>query len=229
MKIDVRYKLLLLILISIASFLVKDLLYGSILFAVVCIITLSMGQRFSMLKYILIYIMLVIFELLAPYIPKILQSTLLMLTLCLRMFMPMILYARTFITTTSVSEIITAMYSMKIPPPLTITLAVTMRFFPSAKEELNFINDAMKLRGFNLSLKNLFTQPGLIFEGMMTPMMMRASTIAEELSAASITRGIDNPNPRTSFNKLKITIKDTVLTISFLLMISSVVAIKYIL
>lgn len=229
MKIDVRYKLLLLILISIASFLVKDLLYGSILFAVVCIITLSMGQRFSMLKYILIYIMLVIFELLAPYIPKILQSTLLMLTLCLRMFMPMILYARTFITTTSVSEIITAMYSMKIPPPLTITLAVTMRFFPSAKEELNFINDAMKLRGFNLSLKNLFTQPGLIFEGMMTPMMMRASTIAEELSAASITRGIDNPNPRTSFNKLKITIKDTVLTISFLLMISSVIAIKYIL
>ena len=225
-KLDVRYKMLLLLLISIVSFSTKDLYYGSIIFAVVCVISFLIGQPSMVLKHTTVYVCLVAVQLLAAYLPRGLRSFLLMLSIFFHMFMPMLLYAKTFIVSTTVSEMITAMYAMKIPRSLTITLAVALRFFPSAGEELGLIGDAMKLRGIRISAKNLLTRPAIVFEGMMMPMMMRASTIADELSAASITRGIDNPEPRSSYIKLHISAADTALMVLFALMICGVAVAK---
>ena len=83
------------------------------------------------------------------------------------------------------------LYAMKIPRAFVITFAVAMRFFPTAKEEISYVRDAMSLRGIGFSLRNLRLRPALVFEGFITPLLVRASTIAEELSAASITRGLD--------------------------------------
>ncbi|MFV0399145.1 MAG: energy-coupling factor transporter transmembrane component T [Oscillospiraceae bacterium] len=226
MILDVRYKMLLLVLVSILPFFVKDLLFGSILFAVVCIISFSMGQGKATLKYAAAYIGVVALQFLAPHFPWVLRSIFLMLALCMRMFLPVLLYARTFAATTAVSEIINGMYAMRMSRALTISLAVALRFFPSVKEELHAIRDAMKLRGLIFSARNLLARPALVFEWVMVPMMMRASTIADELSAASITRGIDNPGARTSFTPLRITARDTVIVIVFGLMICGVVAAK---
>ena len=97
---------------------------------------------------------------------------------------------------TVVSEMVTGLYAMKIPRAFVITFAVAMRFFPTAKEEISHVRDAMSLRGIGFSLRNLRLRPALVFEGFITPLLVRASTIAEELSAASITRGLDNPVSR---------------------------------
>ena len=131
------------------------------------------------------------------------------------MCMPIMLYGQTFLKTTAVSEMVTGLYAMKIPRAFVITFAVAMRFFPTAKEEISHVRDAMSLRGIGFSLRNLRLRPVLVFEGFIVPLLVRASTIAEELSAASITRGLDNPVPRTSFMKLNITFKDTFLTFLF--------------
>ncbi|WP_329886438.1 energy-coupling factor transporter transmembrane component T [Pseudoramibacter faecis] len=226
MKLDVRYKFLLLILISIVAFSAKDIIYGSIVFIIVCLLSFLLGQRKKTIKFTAAYVLLLLFIIFSKYMPAVLSSMILMIVLCIRMCMPVMLYGQTFLKTTAVSEMVTGLYAMKIPRAFIITFAVAMRFFPTAKEEISHVRDAMSLRGIGFSLRNLRLRPALVFEGFMAPLLVRASTIAEELSAASITRGLDNPAPRTSFIKLGITFKDTFLTFIFAAMLVSVLLMR---
>ena len=221
MKLDVRYKFFLLILISVVAFSAKDIVYGSIVFIAVCSISFLLGQRKKTIKFTAAYVLLLLFIIFSKYMPATLSSMILMVVLCIRMCMPIMLYGQTFLETTSVSEMVTGLYAMKIPRAFIITFAVAMRFFPTAKEEIFHVRDAMSLRGIGFSLRNLRLRPALVFEGFITPLLVRASTIAEELSAASITRGLDNPAPRTAFIKLSMTFKDTFLTLIFTVMLVS--------
>lgn len=138
-------------------------------------------------------------------------------TLFIRVMIPVVLFASTFIATTKVSELIAAMYSLKIPRSITITFAMVLRFFPTFSEEIHNIYDAMKLRGIALSWKNVFTRPVLILEAIAIPIVMRSASIAEELSASAVTRGIDNPAQRTSFIQLKVHAKDWMVLCFFLI------------
>lgn len=221
MKLDVRYKFFLLILISVVAFSAKDIVYGSIVFIAVCSISFLLGQRKKTIKFTAAYVLLLLFIIFSKYMPTTLSSMILMVVLCIRMCMPIMLYGQTLLKTTSVSEMVTGLYAMKIPRAFIITFAVAMRFFPTAKEEISYVRDAMSLRGIGFSLRNLRLRPALVFEGFITPLLVRASTIAEELSAASITRGLDNPASRTAFIKLSMTFKDTFLTLIFTVMLVS--------
>ena len=226
MKLDVRYKFFLLMLIGVVAFFAKDIIYGSMVFIIVCLLSFLIGQRKKTIKFIVFYIFLLLFIVFSKYVPVTLSNMMLMIVLCMRMCMPILLYGQTFLRTTPVSEMVTGLYAIRIPRSFIITFAVAMRFFPTAKEEISHVRDAMSLRGIGFSWLNLRRRPGLVFEGFIPPLLVRASTIAEELSAASITRGLDNPAPRTAFIKLNITVKDTFLTVIFTLLLISVVLLR---
>lgn len=222
MNPDVRYKFFLLILVSAAAFSAKDILYGSLVFSVVCVLSFLLGQRKKAFKFAAVYAVLVLFILFSALVPAVLRGMILLIVLCVRMCMPIMLYGQTFLKTTPVSEMVTGLYAMRIPRGFVITFAVAMRFFPTVKEEIGYVRDAMTLRGLGLSPRNLRTRPLLVFEGFITPLLVRASAIAEELSAASITRGLDNPAPRTAFIKLRVTPGDTLLTLLFALALAGI-------
>ncbi|WP_312699876.1 energy-coupling factor transporter transmembrane component T [Sedimentibacter sp.] len=214
------------IIVSVTSFMAKDIMYGSCVFAVVCILVCLLGQGITAAKNIVLYIIIIALMGLAPFMPAVLRSIVLMTALCIRMFMPVVLYARAFTKATPISDVITGMYSLKLPRSLVITFAVAMRFFPTAKEELRNINDAMRLRGMGFSFSNFVRHPVYLFEGFCTPMMMRAATISEELSASAITRGLDNPQPRSAFRKLRITFSDIAITVLFSIALCAVIVVK---
>lgn len=153
---------------------------------------------------------------LCAFLPQAIETILSIFTLFIRVMIPVVLFASTFIATTKVSELIAAMYSLKIPRSITITFAMVLRFFPTFSEEIHNIYDAMKLRGIALSWKNVFTRPVLILEAIAIPIVMRSASIAEELSASAVTRGIDNPAQRTSFIQLKVHAKDWMVLCFFL-------------
>ena len=140
---------------------------------------------------------------------------------------PVVLFASTFIATTKVSELIAAMYSIRIPKSITITFAMTLRFFPTFGEEVHNIYNAMKLRGITVSFRNLFTRPVLLFEAMVIPVIMRSVSIAEELAASAVTRGIDNPAKRTSFVVLKIKKSDLLILAVFVVLSAVLFFVKY--
>ena len=112
------------------------------------------------------------------------------------------------ISTTKVSEFLSAMNRVHAPKKLVIPLAVMLRYVPTIREDWRYIKDAMKMRDVSPSLKGLLTNPGMTVDCIYVPLMMAASKAADELSIASVTRGIENPKPRTCLVQIRFRIAD---------------------
>lgn len=107
------------------------------------------------------------------------------------------------LSTTKVSEFLSAMNRIHAPKKLVIPLAVMLRYIPTIQEDWHYIKDAMKMRDISPSLKGLLTNPAMTVNCIYVPLMMAASKAADELSIASVTRGIENPKPRTCLVQIK--------------------------
>lgn len=109
-------------------------------------------------------------------------------------FMPGILTGMYLVSTTTVSEFICAMERMHVPQQITIPLSVMFRFFPTVVEEAGSINKAMAMR----DIKFGGTKALQMIEYRLIPMMTCSVKIGQELSAASLTRGLGGPCRRTN-------------------------------
>ncbi len=124
-------------------------------------------------------------------------------------FLPGFLTAYFLLTTTTVSEFVASMEKLKLPKQITIPMAVMFRFFPTIFEEWNAINDAMRMR--NVRFKG--SKAGAMLEYRIVPMLMCSVKIGEELSCASLTRGLGGPVKRTNTCEIKLKLQDAVILI----------------
>ena len=113
-------------------------------------------------------------------------------------FMPGILTGMFVVSTTTVSEFIAAMEKLHISQKITIPLAVMFRFFPTVVEEAGSINKAMAMRDIKFGGKKALK----MIEYRLIPMMTCSVKIGQELSAASLTRGLGGPDKRTNICKI---------------------------
>ena len=129
--------------------------------------------------------------------------------------LPILMMGYYTITTTKVSEFIASMEKSNIPRDIIIPVSVVFRYIPSVFEEIRSITNAMKMRGFGLNVKSL-KNPLKLIEFYMIPILISAVKTADELSAASLTRGLSNPNPRTHLLEVRLTKLDYILlTVTF--------------
>lgn len=124
-----------------------------------------------------------------PNGPKFLASSFTIIVSYARKIFPCLIVGAMVLQKTPVRELMVALRKWHIPQSLIIPLSVTVRYFPALKEETRYIRDAMKLRDIHGVQK---------FECLLVPLVISATTTAEELAAAAITRGIENPAPKTS-------------------------------
>ena len=89
------------------------------------------------------------------------------------------------LTTTKVNEFLSAMNRVRAPKKLVIPMAVMLRYIPTIQEDWRYIKDAMRMRDVSPSLAGFLTHPGM-----------------------TVTRGIENPNPRTCIVQIKCGISD---------------------
>lgn len=122
-------------------------------------------------------------------------------------FGPSIAMAYYVVTTTTVSEFVAGMERLHMPRQITIPMAVMFRFFPTVMEEWHAIGDAMKMRGIRLR----GGKAGSILEYRLVPMLMCSVKIGEELSAASLTRGLGGPVKRTNICNIGIRVQDVLM------------------
>jgi len=113
-------------------------------------------------------------------------------------FLPGILTGMYVVSTTTVSEFICAMERMHVSQKITIPLAVMFRFFPTVVEEAGSINKAMAMRDIKFGGRKAFK----MIEYRLIPMMTCSVKIGQELSAASLTRGLGGPSKRTNICKI---------------------------
>lgn len=129
---------------------------------------------------------------------------------------PMMMMGSWIATTVKVNDFIAAMDRIKLSKSVTISLAVTVRFLPTIKEEAGYIRDTMKMRNMDTSLRGGFLYPLKTMEYILIPLLMRSVKVADEMSAAALTRGLDRDNPRTSLREVRFGRGDLVTTLLFL-------------
>ena len=119
------------------------------------------------------------------------------------------------ISTTKVGEFLSAMARLHIPKKLTIPIAVMLRYLPTIREDWRFIKDAMRLRDVSPTLWGFLKAPAMTVNCIYVPILTAASKAADELSIASVTRGIENPKPRTCLVSIRMQTGDILTLILF--------------
>ena len=198
-RFDPRTKFILLFLCVISSTIATSLQYESAIVFAVVVFGCASGKVRRSFFYAAFYAIFYMVTLFIMSLEKGILYT--VFTAWLGLFYtvyPCAFLASIILSTTKVNEFLTAMNKARIPNKIVIPLAVMLRYIPSVCEDWNHIKDAMRLRDVNPSLVGFFINPTMMVECL----------YADELSAAAVTRGIENPKPRTCLLQIKFRKRD---------------------
>lgn len=222
--LDPRTKLLLMAIISTTEFLYSHAAF-MIAIALIPFVLLTINKQY---KIGFGFVFLFSLALVAKGTQNILHLNIvfnmvivLLIGLVLRLF-PAFAMGAYIIHSTKSSEFISAMGRMHITKKITIPISVLFRFLPTMREESAAIQDAMRMREIHFGSKKFWNNPLSLVEYRFIPLMISTVKIGDELSAAALTRGLDNPVSRTNITKVGFTSYDifTVILCTVVLFIS---------
>lgn len=200
LKFDPRTELLLLLMANVVAFTQHSVWVEITWVVLLLLLIIACGCKKTAGKLAIVFGMCLFLQYyIFPNGPKILASSFTILVSYARKIFPCLIVGTLILQKTPVRELMVALRKCHIPQGLIIPLSVTIRYFPALKEEVGYIKDAMKLRNIHGMQK---------MECLLVPIMISATTTAEELSAAAVTRGIENPAHKTSMLVMKFGIQD---------------------
>lgn len=173
-----------------------------------CIYALYNGFYKISIKFVIVYLLFYGIEFFVlPKLPSLIAMSFAILLMYILKMLSVALFGYTFVKTTSLYELISALRKMRFLESIITGLSITLRYFPALKEDYAKTRDAMKL-------KNMSTIDKL--NGLIITTITRATLNIEELSQAATVRGIDNPVKRNSIIELHFKRRDLlVCVISF--------------
>ncbi|ENJ9652893.1 energy-coupling factor transporter transmembrane protein EcfT [Clostridium botulinum] len=209
LKIDPRTKIILMILGNVAIFLAFSIQIKISLIIFYLIFGFLCGAYKSPIKISLGYFGLILVEYLGEkYLSGTFALMIITFSQFVKMILPCALLASIMISTTKVSEFMGALNKMRVSQKVIIPLTVMIRYFPVVFEDWKNIKDSMRMRDVSPTFLGFLKNPSDTIECIYVPMLMSASKVSDELSAAAITRVIENPNPRTCMVKMKMRFYD---------------------
>ena len=201
LQMDPRAKLFLLVLVNVIAFTYEKPWVELTLILLLAVLQSLCGCGRSAIKWLAFFGILVAVQyVLLPELPKVLAVIMTIFTVFARKIFPCLMMGSLILQTTPVRYLIFALRKWKVPQSVIIPLAVTLRYFPAIGEEHRYIRDAMKLKEIQGVGKKM--------ECTMIPLLVSAIQTSDELSAAAITRGIENPCPKTSVIDLRFHAQD---------------------
>lgn len=204
LKIDPRTKIILMILGNVAIFIASSIQIKMSLIIFYLIFGFLCGAYKSPVKISLGYFCLILVEyLVGKYLRGTFALMIMTFSQFVNMILPCALLASIMISTTKVSEFMGALNKMGVSKKVIIPLTVMIRYFPVVFEDWKNIKDSMRMRDISPTFLGFLKNPSDTIECIYVPMLMSASKVSDELSAAAITRAIENPNPRTCMVKMK--------------------------
>ena len=208
-NIDPRSKMIILILANIALIFSGNIKGEFILELSILAFGLLLKRYKFIAKMFLSYLIFILMQFLGTtYLHGMLNVFIVTFAVFIRKIMPCGMLGGIIIGTTKVNEFMAAMNKLHIPQKIVIPLAIMIRYFPMIKEDWGAIKSAMKMRGISPSIIGFVKRPMMTIECIYVPIMMSASKIADELSAATIVRGIENPQKRTCMQDIKFNLLD---------------------
>ena len=148
MKLDPRTKLLILAITSVSVFLNGSIIVECVFVGLPLLLLFSAGRFHSAVKYGALFLVLLAVQLwLVPVLPVSAGGIVYMFAVYIRKLIPCFMLGSFLISTTRVSKFLAAVGRFLLPKGFTISLSITLRYFPTMKEEWNAVKDAMALRG----------------------------------------------------------------------------------
>lgn len=194
MKLDVRTYLLLTLLSATCTTLNSDI---RVEIGIVCLLSflqLLSGRGVFMPKLVSLYILFVLIPIvLFPRVPEVAEMIFSMFVVQVRSFFPILMCVVLLYKNTRVSEMTASFLRMGVSKRVMIPLAVAIRYIPTLKEEWKNIRDAMRMRNVTKGIRNPFKRLLCKMECYLVPFFISSLQSADELSAAAVTRGIENP------------------------------------
>ena len=216
--IDPRTKIILLLLCVLSASMAPSLFYEILLVALVALFGLASGKIGYALLGMAAYFVIYFLTLAVMQLHGTLQVMLIAFFGLVHKVYPCGFLCGIILSTTKIGEFLSAMNRSHVSRKIVVPIAVMLRYIPTIREDWHFIKDAMKMRDVSPSLKSLLTQPGMTIECIYVPLMMAASKTSDELTIASVTRGIENPKLRTSLVQIGFGIGDLIVFLMFLAM-----------
>jgi energy-coupling factor transporter transmembrane protein EcfT len=99
--------------------------------------------------------------------------------------------------TTGISEYLNGLKRMHIPAGFALSTSVIFRFIPTIRSENDGIKQALRMRG--LSGVMALRHPLKYFNYRLVPLLLSTFRVADELSMASLCRGLSTTRERTSY------------------------------
>ena len=210
MKLDPRTKLIILAFTSIIIFFVEVTWIECVLVAIPFLLLTLSRELLLAIKQSLFYIVLLFAALfLAPILPTGIGSVVFVFSIYLRKLVPAVMLCTLLVKTTKVSEFLAAIGRLNLPKGFTIALSITLRYIPTLGEEYRSIKDAMMLRGVATNFWSVVSHPIKSMEYIYVPILTSATKIADEITCAAITRGIEKIGRRSCITKIAFSVYDT--------------------
>lgn len=204
-ELDPRMKLLIIMVVAITSFMVASLFFWVWECILILLLYLSRGLMKQSIGVLLSMLVAFALQVLASMVPnETINMSLSIVTFLFSRFLIFFLLGNWITTKMRIGDFTMAFQKMKISKGLIITLAVVFRYMPTVKIEQRRILNTMKLRGIQPNFKNILSHPIATFEYVIVPLILRSFTIADQLSASAITRGLDLETERTCYRHVKL-------------------------
>ncbi len=188
---------LLLTLISCGvSIFTKNYVMHALFVAWLCILLVYVGLFKQSLLYVLIYIVTTFW--LLEMIPRgVMFISPMLLGMIYKFIVPIMAGYLTFKIPSG--KLIAVFHKLALPRSIILILLVIIRFIPTISGEFKTIREAMKVRGFTGRLSKVFLHPLQTMEYAVVPLIFRSIKVGDELAAASIVHGIENPGKKYSY------------------------------
>lgn len=204
LRFDPRTKLALLVLLDIAVFLGRSLPYECAVFLICALLVAVGGMAGVSFRSCVAFALLVALQhVIGPMMGQSLALSLAQfLAVAVRKVLPCVLVAYWVVETTGVGEFSAALWKSRVPRNAIVTTSVIFRCFPTIGEEWRAIRSAMKMRGIGTGPSAWIVHPVRTLVCLYVPLFASVATISDELAAAALCRGLDDPGPHTSLSEI---------------------------
>lgn len=117
---------------------------------------------------------------------------------------------------TPMNELLAALRKLHIPMLLLIPFSVMYRYLPTIRQECRYIHESLIMRGLHSSIKKVLRDPVKSAEHYLVPLLFRSEQITEELSAATLCKGLNVNRERSCYVEVKLQYIDYLYLMSFL-------------
>ena len=138
-------------------------------------------------------------------------------------FLPFLMAAMVIFNKVDTKSLVSSLNKIKLPKGIMLGFTVAVRFLPTIKKEMTIITNSMKMRGIEIGTKNIFFHPIQSLEYALVPVLFRATSLADEMTAAALVKGAESPKTAAELFKIKFGIIDYVFALSSIFVVGAAI------